>query len=236
MSTETPSLVITGSSSGIGLAFLNLAAGLYRPIVSLGRTDPGKFNEQHTHLNLDLKLSVTRQLQDFQTPKMIDCLVLCAGSDLGGRSDFLSRDFNLWEETINVNFLRTLELIQFLLPKVLASKKKTILGITSTNIDHPAKGCLAYTAAKTAFRSCLEGLRLEYGGRGLRVIEVCPGLTKTDFAFNRLKNRSQADQFYAGFSSILSPQDVAQSMLNSLNQSDGVVISRLEIQPSILVI
>ena len=91
---------------------------------------------------------------------------------------------------------------------------------------------MAYTAAKSAMRSVLENLRLEYNHLGLRVIEICPSITKTNFAFNRSQDHESAEKFYDSFTSVLSADSVANAMLWSLKQDLSVSVTKIEIQPT----
>lgn len=226
------SLVMTGASSGIGNSFLNLAKEQFFQVHTLGRSNILTDRESHSHFYLDLKNAVLPQLETWKRPSSIDALVLCAGADEGGRTHFLKNSFEVWEATFQVNFTRSLELIHLLLPQILESGLKTILAVTSMNIDAPPKTCLAYTAAKAAMRSALDNLRLEYKDRDLRVIEICPSITKTNFAFNRTKKLEEAKTFYDSFSSVLDAESVAKTMLWALNQDSKISISKLEIQPT----
>lgn len=227
-------LAMTGASSGIGACFLKQGSEHFEKLITFGRSHPEFQSEKISHRQLDLKESVRSQISSESLPQEIDVLVLCAGSDFKGRTDFLSNDFSIWEETIHVNYLRTLELVHLLLPRILKSELKTLVAVTSTNIDYPANKCLAYTSAKTALRSVLENLRLEYASAGLRVIEICPSITKTNFAENRTGDPQAAEQFYSTFRSVLRPEDVANSIFWAIQQNPQATISKLEIHPTVL--
>lgn len=233
MSVKRKNLVITGASSGIGRSFLELSAPHFDAMYTLGRTQPSLEMGHIVHHSLDLRERVRPQLDEMKIPKHIDALVLCAGADEGGRKGFLENPFSTWENTIQINFLQTLELVHCLLPRVLESDIKTILAVTSSNIDNPPQGCLAYTSAKTALRSALETLRLEFSSKNLRVIEICPGITKSNFALNRSGQPEVAESFYQSFQFTMDPKNVAQSMLWALQQDPRYSISRLEIEPTV---
>jgi NADP-dependent 3-hydroxy acid dehydrogenase YdfG len=226
------SLVMTGGSSGIGASFLKMAVEHFHDIHTLGRSNISSVSRFHMHHSLDLKSPIQPQLNLTQFPAAIDALVLCAGSDWKGRNSFLGQGFQIWEETIRINYLSTVELIHSLLPRVLESSGKTIVAVTSTNIEMPATGCLAYSSSKAALRAVLDNLRLEYASSGLRVIEVCPSLTQTNFALNRLQDAEKADKFYSSFKSVLQPEDVASSILWAIQQEARATISKIEIQPT----
>jgi NADP-dependent 3-hydroxy acid dehydrogenase YdfG len=225
--------VLTGASSGIGAEFLKLIEPQVASLMTLGRTALTFKNKNSQHFKMDFSLPLRTQLTDLPLEKNIDGLILCAGSDVNGRQPFLSQSFSVWEDTISVNFLRQLELIHYFLPLVLKSRLKTLMVLTSTNIQTPPKNCTAYTSAKTALSSALENLRKEYSNQGLRAIEIVPGLTKTNFAYNRSGDRATANQFYESFVATLNPADVASAMYHALSLDPSVSLSRIEIQPTL---
>jgi short-subunit dehydrogenase len=225
--------VITGGSSGIGHEFLKKIRSHFKEILVLGRQDQGLQQiENLKFLRTDLAESISSQINDPTSLGPIDLLFLCAGSDVQGRQPFLATPWKTIEDTLSVNFLRNIELLHLLLPGVLKSQFKTVVIFTSSNVDRPPKGCLAYSSAKTGLRMVIENLRLEYADQGLRVIEVCPGITKTSFAKNRIGNEKEADEFYQSFKSILDPSDVAQLIFANLFENSGSTKTKLEILPA----
>src|SRR5436305_4599047 len=85
-----------------------------------------------------------------------------------------------------VNVLGTVRVTQALLPALERSGAGTVVVLSSTAGLVVYEGGGGYTAAKHAQTAVAETLRLELSGRPVRVVEINPGMVRTDeFALNR---------------------------------------------------
>ena len=105
-----------------------------------------------------------------------------------------------WQWMYDVNVLGTLRVTQALLPALEASGAGTIVMVSSTAGLIVYEGGGGYTAAKHAQTALAETLRLELCGRPVRVIEIDPGMVRTDeFALIRFGGDAErAAAVYAG--------------------------------------
>ena len=84
-------------------------------------------------------------------------------------------------EKFDVNVIGTLRITQKLLPTLKAAPGSgTVLIVSSTAGIEPYEGGAGYCASKSAERIMARVLRLEQIGQPLRVIDISPGLVKTD--------------------------------------------------------
>ena len=91
-----------------------------------------------------------------------------------------------WQAMFDVNVIGTLRVTQALLPVLSAGPGGSIVTITSTAAFVNYEGGGGYSAAKHAEHALTETLRLELAGRPVRVIEIQPGMVRTDeFAVKR---------------------------------------------------
>jgi NADP-dependent 3-hydroxy acid dehydrogenase YdfG len=99
-----------------------------------------------------------------------------------------------------VNVIGTLQVIQALLPKLIASGAGTVVVMSSTAGYVAYEGGGGYVAAKHAEHGLAATLRLELFDQPVRVIEIAPGMVKTDeFALNRYHGDAEkAAAVYAG--------------------------------------
>lgn len=98
-----------------------------------------------------------------------------------------------WRSMYETNVIGTLNLTQALLPKLDASGDGTIVVVSSTAYHGTYEGGAGYVAAKHGAHVLAETLRLEIVGRPVRVIEIAPGMVKTDeFALTRFMRRQGA--------------------------------------------
>ena len=113
----------------------------------------------------------------------------------------------------DVNVLGTLHVTQALLPKLIGSGAGTIVIMGSTAGFIAYEGGGGYVAAKHAEHAIAGTLRLELYDQPVRVIEIAPGMVRTDeFALNRFRgDAGQAAAVYAGVAEPLTAEDVADS-------------------------
>jgi len=75
------------------------------------------------------------------------------------------------------------------------------------------------------------GGRQAFRNSGIRVTEILPGLVETEFGLRRWDNVEKAEKFYAGFDSVLHPEDVAGAVIYALDQPKHVNVAQLVIVP-----
>ena len=116
-----------------------------------------------------------------------DVLVNNAGGAFGADT-VAEGDPAEWQAMFDVNVLGTLHVTQALLPKLIASGAGTIVVMGSTAGFVAYEGGGGYVAAKHAEHAIAGTLRLELYDQPVRVIEIAPGMVRTDeFAVNRYR-------------------------------------------------
>jgi NADP-dependent 3-hydroxy acid dehydrogenase YdfG len=75
-------------------------------------------------------------------------------------------------------------------------------------------------------------LRLELAGEPLRVIEIAPGMVRTDFSLVRFKgDASRADAVYAGVERPLVADDIAEAIVHAIELPGHVNLDEVIIKP-----
>jgi short-subunit dehydrogenase len=188
-------ILLTGSSSGVGEALsliLNLSHEVHSP--------------SSQHLNLKDSKSIIEYVN-----QPYDILINCAGTGVGGKTDFVNHTTDLIEEILIVNFLNTVLLTQ----RVLAFNRLCkIVNITSTNNKRYWPNDLAYSLSKKCLAEFGKMLTVEF--TDLNYLEVRLGLTKTNFNNNRYKNNQNKFQDIYATSNYLLPENVARKIVDVL--------------------
>lgn len=141
-------------------------------------------------------------------------------------------DLGAWSRQYEVNVVGTVRVTQALLPALRASGSGDVVVVTSTAGLEPYENGAGYVAAKHAESAMTRTLRLELTGHGVRVIEIAPGMVKTEeFSVNRFGgDQASADAVYAGIDPLVAA-DVADAIAWSVTRPHRVNIDRLVIRP-----
>ncbi|MGY1433883.1 SDR family NAD(P)-dependent oxidoreductase [Streptomyces reniochalinae] len=232
--------VVTGASSGIGAATARgLAAAGYRVVLTARRADriealAGRINEAGHHAEAyPLDVTDRAAVDAFaRTLPAVDVLVNNAGGALGA-DPVASGDPGEWRQMYETNVIGTLNLTQALLPALTDSGDGTVVVLSSTAGHATYEGGAGYVAAKHAQHVLAETLRLEIVASPVRVIEVAPGLVKTDeFALTRFHGDAEkAAGVYAGVAEPLTAEDVAETITWAVTRPSHVNIDLLVVRP-----
>jgi NADP-dependent 3-hydroxy acid dehydrogenase YdfG len=232
--------VVTGASSGIGAATaVRLAGAGYHVVLAARRAD--RIDDLAARIRADggqadaMPLDVTdRAAVDAFAAGLGRCDVLInnAGGAFGGET-VAAADPADWRAMYEVNVLGTLHVTQALLPKLIASGDGTIVVLSSTAALVAYEGGGGYVAAKHAEHAIAATLRLELCGEPVRVIEIAPGMVRTDeFSRNRFRgDAEQAAAVYRGVAQPLTADDVADTITWTVTRPPHVNVDLLVLRP-----
>jgi NADP-dependent 3-hydroxy acid dehydrogenase YdfG len=138
-----------------------------------------------------------------------------------------------WQWMYDVNVLGTLRVTQALIPALEASGHGTIVTMGSTAAFIVYEGGGGYSAAKHAQNALVGTLRLELSGKPIRVMEIDPGMVRTDeFSLKRFGgDQARADAIYEGVKEPLTADDIADCIAFMATRAHHVNIDRLVIRP-----
>jgi NADP-dependent 3-hydroxy acid dehydrogenase YdfG len=229
--------VITGASSGIGAATAReLARQGFHPAITARRRDRLDALAAEiggTAFTLDVRdraaieaFGVTLRA----TFGRVDLLVNNAGLALGRQALEETVDDD-WVQMMETNVLGVARITRALLPLLRAARRAHIVNIGSVAGFDVYPGGSGYTSSKHALRAITETLRLELNGEPIRVTEVAPGMTSTEFSITRTKgDAAGAAAVYAGITP-LSADDIAACVGFAVAAPPHVNIDYLVVRP-----
>ena len=225
--------VVTGASSGIGAAAARALAGDGWQLV-LGARRLERLQELAAEIGGQARrLDVTDpdSVAEF-CAAVPDCRLLVnnAGGALG-LQPVAEADEAQWRSMYESNALGTMRMTKALLPQLRASGDGHVIGITSIAAFETYRGGAGYTAAKHAQRAIMQTLRLELLGEPIRVTEIAPGMTETEFSLVRFGgDEAAAADVYRGAEPLRAPE-VAECIRWVAAQPSHVNVDELVVRP-----
>jgi short-subunit dehydrogenase len=188
-------IIITGASSGIGLASARLFSSYGASLVLAARSidklraleaelssDPSRILCIKTDVSVeeDCRRLIDEAVRHFGR---IDILINNAG--LSMRASFKEADLSVIRRLMDVNFWGTIYCTKFALPWLLKSHG-SVVGVISVVGYAGLPGRTGYATSKFAIRGFLETLRMEHQDDGLHVLVFAPGYTASNVRFSAL--------------------------------------------------
>lgn len=224
--------VITGASSGIGLATARALAGLGYDLITGARRKERLAELPGTKLKLDVRLpaSISRFAANVAgRTDHVDVLVNNAGLALG-LEPLAEADDGKWETMWETNVLGVMRLTRAFLPLLRRAPHAHVVNLGSTAAFETYPGGAGYTASKHALRALTRTLRLELLGEPIRVTEIDPGMVETEFSLVRFGgDAARAKDVYRGMQP-LTPEDVAECIAFCVTRPPHVDIDEMVIR------
>ena len=183
-------IIVTGSNRGNGLA---ISKGLIKAGAKVIRIDK-KFN---TNLNSDdyqfdlSKISEIPNLVLMLSKKYKKIFGLVNNAGITVATDNPYKDFKAYEETLNVNLHSVFVLSSEICPIMAKNKDGSIINITSLGAHLGFEGNPSYQISKSGVRQLTKSLARDWGKKGIRVNNICPGYIKTSMTSKSYNNKKE---------------------------------------------
>jgi len=236
--------LITGATAGIGESCAKYFAREGCNLIITGRRNDRLENlknelEKSYGINCYFKKLDVRnfkevvELIDSLPPefKDIDILINNAGKALG-LDNIQEGNIDDWDEMIDTNIKGILYTTRLIAPKMIEKNSGFIINISSIagRAAYP-KGNV-YCATKSATRTLSEAMAIDFNGTGVRVCNIDPGLTETEFSLVRFKGDCErAKQTYQNIKA-LSGDDIAEIILFVVTRPQHVMIQDIMVTPT----
>jgi len=234
-------VVVTGASSGIGAASVRLFRERGWNVVGVARR-ADRLEALAAETGCDVfTADLTRQddvdaLRDFLVALgPVDALVNNAGGALGLAS-VEEGSADDWQRMFEMNVMTLKRATSTLLPLLRSAARESgsadILTVTSIAGHTAYEGGGGYNAAKFAAAALVAVLRLELAGEPIRVLEIAPGMVKTDeFSLVRFGgDQARADAVYADVEPLVA-EDIAEAIVHAIELPAHVNLDLVTIKP-----
>jgi NADP-dependent 3-hydroxy acid dehydrogenase YdfG len=236
-------VVVTGASSGIGAATVRLFREHGWNVLGVARR-ADRLAALAAETGADVfaaDLTVQAEvdaLRDYAASLgAVHALVNNAGGAIG-LSSVEESDPDDWQRMFDINVIATKRVTSALLPLLRDGAREPgghadIMTVTSIAGHTAYEGGGGYNAAKFAEHALVAVLRLELVGEPIRVLEIAPGMVKTDeFSLTRFGgDQARADAVYDNVPEPLTAEDIAQSIVQSIELPKHVNLDLITIKP-----
>lgn len=231
---KKPLVIITGASSGIGLATARLFSAHGHPLLLLARR-----LEKMQALNLPDTLALSVNVTDRAALAAAvqegearfgpaDALINNAGVMLLG--DITRQDPDQWDRMLDVNVKGVLNGVHAVAAGMVQRKRGSIINISSVAGRKTFPNHVAYVGTKFAVHGLSENLREELSAHNVRVTTIAPGAVETELLGHTtdadIKTGYEAWKAEMG-GKVLAAEDVANAIHYAYAQPDGVCVREI---------
>lgn len=243
MTTMRRRILITGASSGIGMATARaFAEEGYDLILTARRSD--RIKTLKMELEHDCGVNVATLIFDVrdrrqceaalesltEESRRIDILVNNAGL-AAGLEHIDKGDPNDWDTMIDTNIKGLLYVTRIVAARMIEQGGGHIIFLGSIAGTQPYENGGVYCATKHAVHAISQATRIDLLSSGIKVTEIRPGMVNTEFSSVRFHGDSErAERVYEGLKP-LTGADVAETILWAVEQPDHVNIDEVVITP-----
>jgi NADP-dependent 3-hydroxy acid dehydrogenase YdfG len=229
-------ILITGATSGFGAASAQRFASGGWKLILIGRRTK-RLQQLKDELGSTVRKTIPLDVRDRQQVfeklgklQDVDLLLNNAGLALGLEPAW---DVNLddWDTMVDTNVKGLMYCTRTLLPQMVARNSGHIINISSTAGRWPYPGGNVYGASKAFVQQFSRNLRADLIGKHVRVTDIAPGMSKSEFSDVRFKgDEERAAKIYAG-TEYMQPADIAEMVWWVANMPAHVNINFLEAMP-----
>lgn len=235
------SALVTGASSGIGAAIATaLVAANCRVILAARRVSAldelrKSLGDKACAVELDVTNAAAVATLPHNLPRGFEdvgILVNNAAHDVGGRTRFDNSTADELVSVIDTNLSGVIRMVRAFIPQMVERGRGDILNIGSVNMMRVTPTLAAYTASKAGLRGLTDVLRADFASSGIRVIEIVPGLTRTEFAQKRFRGDAEKTEAHFAKSAYqLKPEEIGDAALYALTRPRHMNVLQMVVAP-----
>ncbi|QHG65533.1 SDR family oxidoreductase [Pseudomonas putida] len=233
MTTHKPLVVISGASSGIGLATARLLSSRGHALLLLARRLEPMLQLQLPN-SLALSVDVTDRAavlaavgEAEQRFGPVDAIINNAGVMLLG--NIATQDPGEWDRMLDINVRGLLNGIHAVAAGMVARKQGTIINVSSVAGRKTFPNHVAYVGTKFAVSGLSENLREELSPSNVRVITIEPGAVDTELLSHTSDEGIKAgyDEWKKDMGGVLSAEHIAEVIDFAYGQPQSVCVREI---------
>ena len=218
-------ILITGASSGIGEAFALQLNQIGARLILTARSK-NKLEELASKMNN--AIVIDGDLSDKSFPdhlyneiisRKIEVDILINNAGFGFSGLFLESDKKNYEEMLNLNIYSLTALTHLFLKDMVVRNSGGIINVSSLASFQPIPFFAVYAATKSYVTSFTTAIHEEYSNKGINILGVCPGYTKTNFN----KRAQISSQSMPGYT--MSSDAVVKQSLRAFEKKKYIIIN-----------
>jgi short-subunit dehydrogenase len=227
--TEAQTVLISGASSGIGLATASLLLQQGYRVIGLSRRGRVAQLEHDNFTALAVDLDDLQQLEarlaELLEGRDVDAFIHSAGQGRFGSLEQFSRQ--QMESALRVNLTSAMVICRGLLPRMRKRARGRLIFIGSESALAAGKKGAIYCATKFGLRGFCLSLREDCASDGIQVSLINPGMVRSPF-FDDLSFAPGARPENA-----VAVTDVADLVLQIMHSSPHIVIDEINLSPRV---
>ncbi|MGB0983670.1 MAG: SDR family NAD(P)-dependent oxidoreductase, partial [Saprospiraceae bacterium] len=233
-------VLVTGATSGIGLAIAEAFAADGHKVIMTGRRAERlramqfqfmkRYGVSPQVLAFDVRNREELAAQFATLPegwRDIDVLVNNAGL-AKGFAPIHEGSYEHWETMIDTNIKGLLYMTRLISPLMVERQSGHIINISSSAGKEVYPNGNVYCATKFAVEALTKGMRLDLHQHGIRVSSVSPGHVETEFALVRFDGNADKAKIYDDFQP-LTAKDVADAVVYAATRPAHVNVENIHI-------
>ena len=234
-------ILITGATSGIGLAAAKKLANSKNNLILCGRRQH-KLDEISNELSkitnvlplsfdVSNKNEVNRLLNDLPEQFSSVHILINNAGNAHGLDRIQDGSLDDWDNMIDSNVKGLLYVSRVIMPKMIEQQSGHIINIGSLAGREVYEKGNIYCATKHAVNAISKAMRIDLNKTGIKVSEINPGLVETNFSNIRFKGDSDiAEKVYKGYKA-LQAEDIVDVIEFIINRPNHVNIADILVLP-----